>query len=259
MTACDVAVAVALGSIIGRTATTPQPSYVRGVAAVVVLLANHHLLSVLRTRSSLVARLTDRPAVELIRDGQVTGPAFAGGTTEADLHMVLREHGISDPARAKLVVLEARGAFSVAPKATRQRWRSHLRLTRLRAPPSDGGGDVAQVRQALGEVAQELAGSRVVLHRQPSLGDCPVDGDLVRREPDEHDRLQVWLTATPGGLDLVGAVTAARRNRLGRILRQVPAPRCAELLRAFAGFQYGCGRGSRTDVGTGRGPLRHGA
>lgn len=123
MTAYDFAVAVALGSIIGRTSTTPQPSYVRAVAAVVALLASHHLLSVLRTRSSLVARLTDRPAVELIRDGQVSRAGLRRGhLTEADLHMVLREHGISDPAGAKLVVLEARGAFSVLPR-----------------PPDDGG------------------------------------------------------------------------------------------------------------------------
>ncbi|MGI8776177.1 MAG: MarR family winged helix-turn-helix transcriptional regulator [Acidimicrobiales bacterium] len=73
------------------------------------------------------------------------------------------------------------------------------------------------------------------------LCDRLVDGDRVRREPDEEDRRQVRLTATPGGHDLVGAVTAARRDRLGRILRQVPAPRRAELLRALQAFNTAAG------------------
>ncbi|MGI8776179.1 MAG: YetF domain-containing protein [Acidimicrobiales bacterium] len=52
----------------------------------------------------------------MISDGQVNRAGLRRGhLTEADLHMVLREHGISDPAGAKLVGLEARGAFSVVP------------------------------------------------------------------------------------------------------------------------------------------------
>ncbi|MGI9033703.1 MAG: MarR family winged helix-turn-helix transcriptional regulator [Acidimicrobiales bacterium] len=73
------------------------------------------------------------------------------------------------------------------------------------------------------------------------LCDRLVDGDLVRREPDEEDRRQVRLTATPGGRGLVGAVTAARRDRLGRILRQVPAPQRAALLRALQAFNTAAG------------------
>ncbi len=114
MTAYDFAVAIALGSIIGRTATTRSPSYVQGVAGVVALLACHHTLSLLRARSSLFRRLVDRPPIVLARDGEVSATGLRRAhMIEDDLRMVLRERGIDDLSQARLVLLEARGEFSV--------------------------------------------------------------------------------------------------------------------------------------------------
>ncbi len=119
MTAYDFAVAVALGSIIGRTATTPRPSYVQGVTAVVALLVCHRVLSLLRTQSPLVRRLIDHPPVEIVRDGQVDAAALRHAhLTCGDLETVLREHGLRSAADAELVMLEPRGAFSVVARPT---------------------------------------------------------------------------------------------------------------------------------------------
>ncbi len=114
MTVYDFAVAIALGSIIGRTATTASPSYAQGVTAVVALLASHHFLSVLRTRFALVRRVTDRSPVTLAENGTVDHRSLRRAhMTEADLATVLREHGFERVADTTLVTLEPRGAFSV--------------------------------------------------------------------------------------------------------------------------------------------------
>lgn len=117
MTAYDFAVAIALGSIIGRTATTADPSYVKGVGAVATLLLCHHALSLARARWAIVRRVVDRSPIELVRDGELAAPGLIRAhMTEADLQMVLREHGVRGPGDAELVMLEARGAFSVIPR-----------------------------------------------------------------------------------------------------------------------------------------------
>jgi uncharacterized membrane protein YcaP (DUF421 family) len=114
MTAYDFVVAIALGSIIGRTSTTARPSYVQGLTAVVALLLCHHALSWLRMRSPRVRRLLDRSPIHLVQDGAVDRDALRRAhLTMTDLEMVLREHGVREPADARLVVLETRGAFSV--------------------------------------------------------------------------------------------------------------------------------------------------
>jgi uncharacterized membrane protein YcaP (DUF421 family) len=121
MTAYDFAVAIALGSIIGRTATTADPSYVKGATAVAALLLCHHTLSLLRVRSAFLRRIIDRPPTDLVRDGQIIdGRLRRAHMTEMDLDMVLREHGLRSVDEAALVVLEPRGAFSVVPRSSRQ-------------------------------------------------------------------------------------------------------------------------------------------
>lgn len=119
MTTYDFAVAVALGSIIGRTATTAQPSYSQGVAAVAALLACHRLLSALRVHSPKARRLLDRHPIAVVRDGaEIPGTLRRAHLTTADLEMVLREHGVLRLEDALLVTLESRGAFSVVVSDT---------------------------------------------------------------------------------------------------------------------------------------------
>jgi len=118
MRSYDFAVAVALGSIIGRTATAARPSYVQGLAAVVVLLMLHRLVSIVRIRSRLARRLLDRRPVELVRNGEVLADGLIDAhLSESDLSMLLRVRGIHGPRQVQVAFLEASGAISVVPKA----------------------------------------------------------------------------------------------------------------------------------------------
>ncbi len=114
MTAYDFAVAVALGAIIGRTATTPTPTYVQGLVATLTLLVMHHLLSWARNRWRPIRRITDHGPLLLVRDGRPDREALARAhVTDDDLAAVLRLHGTEALEAGLDVVLESRGAFSV--------------------------------------------------------------------------------------------------------------------------------------------------
>ncbi len=118
MTAYDFAVGVALGTIIGRTATSATPSYVQGVTATVALLAMHNLLSWARFRVPAVRRLVTRAPLVLVRDGNVDMAAMRQARlTPGDLRSALREHGVASLSEVGLLVFEPRGAFSVLHKS----------------------------------------------------------------------------------------------------------------------------------------------
>jgi uncharacterized membrane protein YcaP (DUF421 family) len=114
MTAYDFAAAVALGSIIGRTATAKSPSYVQGLAAVVALLLVHNVTSWGRYRWSWFEHLTDRAPIVVVRNGRPVPEGLRRAKiTEADLETVLRRRGLSDLRGVRALVLEGKGAFSV--------------------------------------------------------------------------------------------------------------------------------------------------
>jgi uncharacterized membrane protein YcaP (DUF421 family) len=119
MTVYDFAVAVALGAIIGRTATSRTPTYVQGVVATITLLASHNLVTWLRARWPLVRRVTDRGPIVLVRDGRPDTKALArANVTEDDLRTVLRQYGTEHLQPGIDVVLESRGAFSVIDRSS---------------------------------------------------------------------------------------------------------------------------------------------
>ena len=114
MSTFDLVVAVSLGSIIGRTATTASPSYVQGFAAVVTLLLAHGGLSWGRMHLPRVLRMTEHRALLIVSDGAVVpGALERAHLTPGDLYCVLREHGLASIDDAAAVVVEGRGAFSV--------------------------------------------------------------------------------------------------------------------------------------------------
>jgi uncharacterized membrane protein YcaP (DUF421 family) len=119
MSSFDFAVAVAVGSIIGRVSTTRSPTYVQGLAALVTLLLAHHLITFARARPARLKTWVERPPRVLLRDGRVLGTALRREhLTEEDLMRKLREHDVHDLAEVELVVLEATGGFSVLRRAT---------------------------------------------------------------------------------------------------------------------------------------------
>ncbi len=116
MSAFDFIVAVALGAIVGRTATTPSPSYVQGTVAVATLVGTHRFFAWARLRSRRVRRLVDRAPEILLASGRPVQEAMERArVTEEDLFAVLREHGVRRIEDVELVVLEARGRISVVP------------------------------------------------------------------------------------------------------------------------------------------------
>ena len=109
----DWVVAVAVGAIIGRTATATDASFLTGAAALVALLVAHAVVTRLRFLPG-VRRITDPPGVVLVRDGAVVARNLRrSGITDADLALLLRERGAPAVASIALAVLEPRGAVTL--------------------------------------------------------------------------------------------------------------------------------------------------
>lgn len=109
----DWVTAVAVGAIIGRTATAANTSWATGATALLLLLIAHTTLSRLRFHPTL-ARLIDPPLRVLIRDGRIEHRNLKRcGLTDADLAAALRQHGLCDASSVRLAIYEAKGAVSI--------------------------------------------------------------------------------------------------------------------------------------------------
>ncbi len=114
----DWVAAVAVGAIVGRTATARDTSWLTGVAALLTLLVAHTAVARLRYLPRW-ARLIDPPLRILIRDGVIDRRNLRHcGLTEADLQAILRQHGHRDAGEVELAVFEAKGAVSVLRRET---------------------------------------------------------------------------------------------------------------------------------------------
>ncbi|MDQ6715811.1 MAG: DUF421 domain-containing protein [Actinomycetota bacterium] len=114
MSTFDFIVAVALEAVVGRTATTRQPTYLQGMTAIVALVLAHHLVGLLRRRSAAARRLIQRPPTVLVSGGQIDDQALAGvDLTSDDLAAKLRERGVARLEEVDLAVLESDGRVSV--------------------------------------------------------------------------------------------------------------------------------------------------
>jgi uncharacterized membrane protein YcaP (DUF421 family) len=111
--AFDFAVAVAIGSIIGRTVTASDTSFVTGAVALVTLLAVHRLVALAR-RHSRVARAIDHPPRVLVAHGKIQRREVArAGLTTADVHALLRGHDVDDLGQVGYLLYETRGATTL--------------------------------------------------------------------------------------------------------------------------------------------------
>ncbi len=168
MTGFDFAVAVAIGAIIGRTATTPRPSYVQGITATLVLLGMHNTLSWARVRLPMVRHLTDRRPLVLVRDGRVDEHTLRKARlTLGDLVSVVRERGVTDLADVELVVFE-----------------SPRRSVRHRAPIARPVSCLCSLSTAasilLHSSTRRCGSTRTSLTRRTRGADCP--GQLASQE-----------------------------------------------------------------------------
>ena len=116
ISAFDIVVTIALGSIVATTAVQKDASYLQGATAVVTLLVLQTVVAAIRQKVPAARRLLDfRPEV-VIRDGELSVSAHPLGAqlTETEVRSQLRQHGVFDPARVAVAVVEPGGALSVA-------------------------------------------------------------------------------------------------------------------------------------------------
>jgi uncharacterized membrane protein YcaP (DUF421 family) len=109
----DVACAIALGAVVGRTTLLAEPTLGTGVIALVTLFAAQRLLG-LAQRRPLYRALFDRSPVLLMVGGEVrTARMRRARVTEDELRQRLRLAGISRLEQVGCVVLERNGQISV--------------------------------------------------------------------------------------------------------------------------------------------------
>jgi uncharacterized membrane protein YcaP (DUF421 family) len=109
----DVACAIALGAVVGRTALLAEPTLGTGVIALVTLFAVQRLLG-LAQRYPLYRALFDRAPVLLMVGGEMRGAELRRArVTEDELRQRLRLAGISRLEQVGCVVLERNGQISV--------------------------------------------------------------------------------------------------------------------------------------------------
>lgn len=114
----DWVTAVAVGAIVGRTATAADTSWLVGVAALLTLILAHAVVARLRF-VPWIRRIVDQPVRVLIRDGQLDHANLRRcRLTRADLDAILRQHGFETPEDVRLALFEAKGTVSVFPSGT---------------------------------------------------------------------------------------------------------------------------------------------
>jgi uncharacterized membrane protein YcaP (DUF421 family) len=115
----DWVTAVAVGAIVGRSATAHDTSWLTATAALLSLMLAHAVVTRLRF-VPCIRRIVDPPIRAVIREGNVDEVSLRRcGLTPADLDVALRQRGYGDPADVRLALFEANGAISVFPMEPR--------------------------------------------------------------------------------------------------------------------------------------------
>ena len=115
LSAFDVLVTVALGTLMSSTIVAPEPSYAQAMTAVVTLLALQVLVAAVRRRSTTLRRYLEFEPEVVARDGELQLPSGLLGSqlSEGELESRLRQAGVFDIGAVTLVLLEPTGQVSV--------------------------------------------------------------------------------------------------------------------------------------------------
>ncbi len=115
MSAFDVVVTIALGTLLSSTAVSPTPSYAHGVTALVTLLMLQIGVAAIRQRVPRLRRIVDFAPRVLLRDGQpqLGMSPFGPQLTHDELLSRLRQRGVLSLDDAAVVILEPNGKVSV--------------------------------------------------------------------------------------------------------------------------------------------------
>jgi uncharacterized membrane protein YcaP (DUF421 family) len=112
-TLIDFAAAVAIGAIVGRTATARNSSWVVGAVALATIIVVHRIMSVLRF-NPIFNKLTDHRIRVLAADGELRRAQLRRcGLTDNDVLSELRQRGIFDLADVKYVIYETKGGLTL--------------------------------------------------------------------------------------------------------------------------------------------------
>ncbi|HZT64703.1 MAG TPA: YetF domain-containing protein [Acidimicrobiales bacterium] len=115
-TAIDFAAAVAIGSIMGRTALAHDQSVLMGVVALATIVAAHWVMSTARFSSGF-AKLVDHRVRLLVVDGRLRRDQMRiCGLTENDVLAQLREKGYFTLEGLRYVLYETKGGLTVVPE-----------------------------------------------------------------------------------------------------------------------------------------------
>lgn len=115
LSAFDVVVTIALGSVVATTAVSSSTSYAEGAAALVTLLALQVTVAWARRRFARLRRLLEFAPEVVVSSGTIDLPRslWRSQLTEDELWSQLRQRGIFDTESVVLAVLEPSGQLSV--------------------------------------------------------------------------------------------------------------------------------------------------
>lgn len=134
MTVFDLVVILLISNAVQNAMVGADASVQGGVLASVVLLTANRLVAFLRLHRGVWGRLIEGTPTVLIENGQLIEPHLKKERVEqAELEMVMREHGVASLDDVQLAILETDGSISIVPKAaTIVRTRKHVRQLRKR-------------------------------------------------------------------------------------------------------------------------------
>ena len=132
MTLFDLVVILLIANAVQNSMVGADVSVQGGIVAAVVLIAVDRIVSALRLRRGIWAKLIEGAPSVLVQDGHVVEPHLRReGVSRDELEMVMREHGVGAIDDVRLAVLETDGSISIVPRTSDVvRTRRHFRQLR---------------------------------------------------------------------------------------------------------------------------------
>lgn len=114
MSAFDIVVTIALGSLLASTALPRSPALIDGLAVLVTLLSLQVLVAAARQWRPSLQRFTDFAPRVVLRNGEhdQSRSPFSAQLTLSDIEAAVRRSGASSLESVTVVVLESSGKFS---------------------------------------------------------------------------------------------------------------------------------------------------
>ncbi len=109
----DLSVIVAVGAIIGRTATSSTTSFATGAVALVTLLIAHRVVAEAHRRRWFGGLLDRRPLILLAHGHLRAGALRSAGLTPSDVYRMLRQAGHGDPNTVEYALYEETGHLTI--------------------------------------------------------------------------------------------------------------------------------------------------